>query len=139
MYLPGMTTTRSLLCYRLTAAWMLLNLQRFANARFWRFSRRALRTESFREPCDGRSTRPFRRALLMERMARFSEPRWHTTRVSPRAFALSAEPSVRAFGTFPPAAGLTLLSGAESGQYELRSTWPYAVAVSTATAIVMAA
>ena len=95
-----------------------------ANARFWRFSLRALRAESFRLPCEGRSTQPFLRAPLMDLIARFSEPRWHTTRVSPRAFALSAEPSVRAFGTLPPAAGLTLVSGAGSGQYELRSTWP---------------
>src|SRR5215210_1819603 len=105
MYLPGMTTTRSLLRDRLIAAWMLLNLHLLANARFWRFSRLALRADSFREPCDGRSTQPFRRALLMERMAFFREPRWHTTRVSPGGFALSAEPSVRALGTFPPAAG----------------------------------
>ena len=75
-------------------------------------------------PCEGRSTQPFLRALLIDLIARFSEPRWHTTRVSPRAFALSADPSERAFGTFPPAAGLTLVSGAGSGQYELRSMWP---------------
>ena len=37
---------------------------------------------------------------------------------------------MRAFGTLPPAAGLTLVSGAGSGQYELRSTWPKAVVVS---------
>ena len=33
----------------------------------------------------------------MDLIARFSEPRWHTTRVSPRALALSADPSARAF------------------------------------------
>jgi hypothetical protein len=76
------------------------------------------------------------RALSIDRIARFSDPRWHTTRVSPRAFLLSADASERAFGTFPPAAGVTLLSGAGSGQYELRSTWPYAVAVSTAMSTV---
>jgi hypothetical protein len=64
------------------------------------------------------------RALRIDLGARLREPRWHTTRVSPRALALSAEPSVRGFGTVPPAAGLTLVSGAGSGQYELRSTWP---------------
>jgi hypothetical protein len=124
MYLPGITTTRSLLCERLIAAWMLLNLHRLKNALFCRFNRRALRAESFRLPCEGRSTQPLRRALSIDLIARFSEPRRHTMRVSPRAPALSAEPSVRALGTLPPAAGLTLLSGAGSGQYELRSTWP---------------
>jgi hypothetical protein len=64
------------------------------------------------------------RAALIDLIARLSEPRWQTTRVSPRAFAFSAEASVRGFGTFPPAAGLTPVSGAGSGQYELRSTWP---------------
>jgi hypothetical protein len=50
-----MTITRSLLRERLIAAWMLLNLQRFANARFCRLSLRALRADSFFLPCDGRS------------------------------------------------------------------------------------
>ncbi len=76
---------------------------------------------------------------MIDLIARFSEPRWQTTRVSPRDFALSADASVRAFGTFPPAAGLTPVSGAGSGQYELRSMWPYAVAVSTAMAMARAA
>jgi hypothetical protein len=115
-YLPGMTTTRSLLPERLIAAWMLRNLHRFANARFRRFSRRALRLESFFDPCEGRSTKPFVCARLIERIARLNEPRWQTTRVSPRALRRSADASERAFGTFPPAAGVTLLSGAGSGQ-----------------------
>jgi len=119
-----MTTTRSLLCERLTAAWMLLNLQRLKKARFCRFSRLAFRADSLRLPCDGRSTQPFRWALSIDLMARLSDPRRHTTRVSPRAFAFSAEPSVRTRGTFPPATGLTLVSAAGSGQYELRSTCP---------------
>ena len=103
---------------------MLLNLQRLKKARFCRFSLRALRAESFRVPCEGRSTQPFVCALLIDRIARFSDPRWHTTRVSPRELARRAAARVRAFGTLPPAAGLTLVSGAGSGQYELRSMWP---------------
>jgi hypothetical protein len=115
-YLPGMITTRSLLRDLLIAAWMLLNLQSLANARFCAFSLRALRAESFFFPCEGRSVKPLRRAWLIDLIARFSDPRWHTTRVLPRAFTLSADASVRAFGTFPPAAGLTVVSGDGLGQ-----------------------
>jgi hypothetical protein len=75
-----------------------------------------LRAESFFFPCDGRSVKPFLRAWLIDLIARFSDPRWQTTRVSPRAFALSADASVRGFGTFPPAAGLTAVSGDGFGQ-----------------------
>ena len=60
--------------------------------------------------------KPFRRAWLIDLIALFSEPRWHTTRVSPRGFAFSADASVRGFGTFPPAAGLTVVSGDGFGQ-----------------------
>src|SRR3954468_7829435 len=115
-YFPGITITRSLLCERLTAVWMLLKAQRLKKARFWRFSLRALRADSFRRPREGRRTQPLPWALLMDLIAFFSEPRWHTTRVSPRDLARSAAASVRGFGTLPPAAGLTLLSGAGSGQ-----------------------
>ena len=101
---------------------MLLNLQRFANARFCRFSLRALRADSFFCPARAAARSRSSARWLIDLIARLSEPRWHTTRVSPRAFACSAEASERAFGTLPPAAGLTLLSGAGSGQYELRST-----------------
>jgi hypothetical protein len=124
VYFPGMMITRSLLRARLIAAWMLLNLQRLANARFRRRSLRALRAESFFVPCDGRSIQPLLRADLIDRSARLSDPRWQTTTVLPRGFARSADASVRAFGTLPPAAGLTLVSGAGFGQYEVRSTWP---------------
>jgi hypothetical protein len=35
---------------------------------------------------------------------------------------LSADARLRALGTAPPAAGVTVVSAAGSGQYELRST-----------------
>jgi hypothetical protein len=41
---------------------------------------------------------------------------WQTTLVLPGGFFFSADASERAFGTAPPAAGLTELSGAGSGQ-----------------------
>jgi hypothetical protein len=121
-YLPGMITTRSLLRDFLIAVWMLLNLQRRLNARLSRLSLRACPAVSFLVPREGRRTVPFLRAELIERIAFFSDARWHTTRVLPRGFAFRAEPRLRAFGILPPAAGFTLLSGAGSGQYELRST-----------------
>ena len=52
----------------------------------------------------------------MSRFACFREPFWQTTRVLPGGFALSADASERAFGTLPPAAGLTEVSGFGSGQ-----------------------
>src|SRR5438128_1716972 len=59
----------------------------------------------------------------MLRLARFSDPGWQTTRVLPPfGSALRADASERAFGTAPPAAGLTDVSGAGFGQYEVRST-----------------
>src|SRR4051795_9640726 len=54
-----------------------------------------------------------------------------TTRVVPGALASSAEASERALGTLPPAAGVTVVWGRGSGQYEVRSTWASAVAGST--------
>jgi hypothetical protein len=71
---------------------------------------------SFLLPCVGRRTVPYIRADLIERVAFLSDARWHTTRVLPGGFARSAEARLRAFGTLPPAAGFTLLSGAGSGQ-----------------------
>src|SRR5947208_2849326 len=50
-----------------------------------------------------------------------SESGRQTTRVVPRA-GDSAEASVRALGTWPPAGGVTLVSGRGSGQYDVRST-----------------
>ncbi len=64
----------------------------------------------------------------MSRLSCFRESCWHTTRVLPGGFALSAEASVRAFGTLPPAAGLTDVSGFGSGQYDVRSTCASATA-----------
>ena len=71
---------------------------------------------SFLTPRDGRRIVPFLRAELIERVAFFSDAFWQTTRVFPRGLARSAEDRLRAFGTLPPAAGFTLLSGAGSGQ-----------------------
>ena len=62
------------------------------------------------------------RARRIDRTARFSEPGWQTTRVLPGGLRLSDEASERIFGTSPPAAGLTLVSGAGSGKYDGRST-----------------
>ena len=84
---------------------------------------RVARRELLR-PCEGRSTVPFFRAELIDRIARFSEPRWHTTRVSPAAFVLQRRGERARLRHLAAAAGLTLVSGAGSGQYELRSTWP---------------
>src|SRR3954452_9107593 len=64
----------------------------------------------------------------MSAFARFSELFWHTTRVDPAGFFLSADASVRTFGTLPPAAGLTFVSGFGSGQNAVRSTCAVAVA-----------
>src|SRR4051812_6429398 len=69
----------------------------------------------------------------MSRCACFSEPFWHTTRVTPGGFVLSAEASERTFGTFPPAAGLTEVSGFGSGQKAVRSTCAVAVAATART------
>ena len=111
-----MITTRSLLRDFEIAAWMLLNLQRWKNARLIRLSFAARFAEIFFVPCVGRRTVPFFRAELIERIAFFSDAFWHTTRVLPAGFARSAEAMLRAFGTLPPAAGFTLLSAAGSGQ-----------------------
>src|SRR3954454_21269791 len=64
----------------------------------------------------------------MSRCACFSEPFWQTTRVTPGGLILSAEASERTFGTLPPAAGLTEVSGLGSGQNAVRSTCAAAVA-----------
>ncbi len=111
-----MITTRSLLRDLLIAVWMLLNLQRRLNARFCFLSLRAALALIFLLPCVGRRTVPFLCAELIDRTAFLREARWHTTRVLPRGFAFSAEARLRAFGTLPPAAGFTVLSGAGSGQ-----------------------
>src|SRR5690348_17056958 len=58
----------------------------------------------------------------MSARASLSESAWQTTRVRQGAESFSAEASERAFGTAPPAAGCTEVSGAGSGQYDVRST-----------------
>jgi hypothetical protein len=56
------------------------------------------------------------RARAIERCSRAIEPFWQTTRVSPTVLAFSAEVSERAFGTAPPAHGVTEQSAAGFGQ-----------------------
>src|SRR3954464_2507287 len=70
----------------------------------------------------------------MSRFATLSEFAWQTPRVAPGGLFLRADASVRTFGTFPPALGLTDASGFGSGQKAVRSTWAEAVAA-TARAI----
>src|SRR3954453_2164466 len=72
----------------------------------------------------------------MSRFATLSEFAWKTTRVDPGGRFFSADASVRIFGTLPPAAGLTAVSGFGSGQKAVRSTCADAEA---ATARAMAA
>src|SRR3954463_13154441 len=67
---------------------------------------------------------------------RFSESFLHTTRVLPGGFVLSAEASVRTFGTLPPAAGFTDVSGFGSGQYAVRSTCANAAAATASDATI---
>jgi hypothetical protein len=57
----------------------------------------------------------------MSRVARAKEPAWQTTRVVPGRLASSADRSDRTFGTAPPAAGETPVSGRGSGQKAVRS------------------
>src|SRR4051812_41132344 len=72
----------------------------------------------------------------MSVLTRFSESFLQTTRVFPGGFALSAEASVRTFGTDPPAAGLTDVSGFGSGQYAVRSTCAKAAVASAIDATI---
>src|SRR3954466_8792803 len=58
----------------------------------------------------------------MSLFRRFSESFLHTPRVLPGGFVLSAEASVRTFGTLPPAAGFTDVSGFGYGHNAVRST-----------------
>src|SRR3954447_22282096 len=71
--------------------------------------------------------------------ASFSEFVLHTTRVVPGGFVLSAEASVRTFGTLPPAAGFTDVSGFGSGQNAVRSTCASAAVASAREATSAAA
>src|SRR3954467_7917027 len=71
----------------------------------------------------------------MSPLSCFSEPFTQTTRVTPGGFVLSADASERAFGTLPPAAGLTEVSGLGSGQYAVRSTCASATAAHAISAV----
>jgi hypothetical protein len=126
--MPGITTMRSLLPASNTASWMLSNPHSFLNFLFCRFSLRAFLRLIFSGSSEGRSSIPSFFACRIAYLASFIELGWQTTCVSPGRLSLSADLSVRASGTSPPAAGLTLVSGAGSGQYVLRSTCAWASA-----------
>src|SRR5215208_3966573 len=112
-----MTTTRSLLRDLSTAFWISRNLQRLASLRLNEARRLACLGLNPRTSV-GRSWIPWRRlARRIERSARLSDPRWQTTRVRPTGLVFRAEYSDRTLGTAPPAAGLTLVSGAGLGKY----------------------
>src|SRR5437763_12106579 len=115
-----MITTRSPLCEELTAFWTEWKRQRFASARLTFASFRACLALSFRVCWVGRILKPLLRAPLIDARARLSDPRWHTTRVFLFDF-LSTDASDRAFGTLPPAQGVTWQSAAGFGQYAGRS------------------
>src|SRR5712691_6915884 len=109
-----MITTRSQFWESLIAGWISLYLQSlksfFSNLRH----RRPCLSVNVRGASVGRSWTPFVRAVVMALLARDSESAWQTIRVVPR-FLLRAENRSRAFGTSPPAGGLTVVSGAGSG------------------------
>ena len=107
---------RSLLRERNTARWMLRYLQRLKKVRFRRLSPRAFFAEIRLAGCVGRIRTPFLRALRIDAYALFSEPGLQTTRTWVPRWRFAAELRLRAFGTLPPVAGLTDVSGAGSGQ-----------------------
>src|SRR3954470_9807411 len=74
----------------------------------------------------------------MSLFANFSEFFLHTTRVVPGGLVFSAEASVRTFGTLPPAAGFTDVSGFGSGQNAVRSTCANAAVASASEATTVA-
>src|SRR5688500_7837405 len=110
-----MTTTRSLLPEAVTAGWIWRYLHRFASLRLIAISPRARFALRLRRSV-GRIAKPLRRARRIERARRCSEFFLQTTRVSPRSLLSSAEASDLTLGTLPPAAGVTLRSGAGLGQ-----------------------
>src|SRR3954471_4419695 len=128
-----MITTRSLLCDFVTARWIAWNLQRLKSFLLSASSRLPFFALNLRVSV-GRYFTPFLRAALMSLFRRFSESFLHTTRVVPGGFVLSADASVRTFGTLPPAAGLTDVSGLGSGQYAVRSTCAKAAVASASEA-----
>jgi hypothetical protein len=70
----------------------------------------------------------------MSRFACPSEVRLQTMRVRPTGFDCSADASERSFGTLPPAAGFTEVSGRGLGQYDVRSTCATATAADKSNA-----
>src|SRR5690242_2471984 len=119
-----MITTRSLLFAVVTAGWTSWKAHCLKKRLFSRRSWAAFLREIFVRFSVGRYLKPFVRACLMSARARFSEPEWHTTstRTPFGCLAFAAEESERSFGTLPPAAGWTRVSGFGFGQYEVRST-----------------
>src|SRR5687768_12856266 len=111
-----MTTTRSLLPEAVTAGWISRWRQRLNRRLFTRIRRFAFLALILVRPPVGRYLKPRLRARRIDFFARRSDSGWQTTRVSPGADVRSAEGSERAFGTAPPAAGVTLVSGAGFGQ-----------------------
>src|SRR5918995_3759840 len=116
-----MITTRSLFPESLTASWIESYSHFFAKRLLSFFSLRAFLRFRRRLSSFGRTLKPLR-PLRIACFASFRESPWHTIRVSPAGLRFSAEPRLRYSGTSPPAAGLTLRSGAGLGQKVLRST-----------------
>src|SRR5919106_922946 len=116
-----MITIRSLLPESFTASWIESYSHFFAKRWFSFFNLRAFLRFRRRLSSLGRTLKPLR-PLRIACFARLRESSWHTIRVSPTCLRFSAEPRVRYFGTSPPAAGVTLRSGAGLGQKVLRST-----------------
>src|SRR5690349_5756228 len=115
-----MITTRSLLPERLIAVCTEWNLQRLARIRLMRRKDRARLALIFRNGRLGRRRKPRVFALRTDVRRSFSDraPRlpWQTTRTSPGPAPVTSDAKERAFGTLPPAGGVTELSGAGSGQ-----------------------
>ena len=111
-----MITTRSLLPDWVTASWMDLNLQSLKSVRFRLVSAEPSSEVSFTRGWVGRNTYPTFLALAIAFDSRVIESGWHTTRVTPGPPVATADASVRAVGTSPPAHGLTEQSGPGSGQ-----------------------
>src|SRR5918996_5071438 len=134
-----MITTRSLLRERNTAAWIERKRQRSRRRALKRRSFRARRALSFRGSWLARTLYPSRLAPLIAPRSRRIDPFWQTTRVFPGGALRSALNRPRASGTAPPAAGLTDVSAAGSGQYEALSMCADAVVTATTIAAVSTA
>ena len=117
----------------LTAFWTESKLHFFCSRRLILSMRRACRALKRVTGWLGRRRKPLVRASRIEAFASASEVRlfgfWQTTRTFPGACLRlrwvvldgTAELSLRAAGTPPPAAGEMDVSGAGSGQYDGRS------------------